>query len=128
MLTFSMIDQEYKWLKKSDLYKNLNDLTDSNSNEDLNNEITDIYCANDCSNLELFCKVITFWGVDFNNIPINFYKLLNDKSSLNILFKLHNEISDLKKFYKYFIDYVKSKNKCFFAIEKKHLNILQWLK
>ena len=45
MLTFSMINQEkYKWLKNSDLYKNLND------------EITDIYCSDDCLNLEFFCK------------------------------------------------------------------------
>jgi len=41
MLTFSMINQEeYKWLKNFDLYKNLNDLYMEN---DLNNEITDIH-------------------------------------------------------------------------------------
>jgi hypothetical protein len=131
MLTFSIIDQKkYKWLKNSDLYKNLNNSymeNNSCSNEDLNNEITDIFCEDNCSNLELFSKVITFWGFDFNDIPIDFYKLLNNESSLNILFKLQNEISDFKEFYKYFIDYVQSKNKCIFAIEKGNLEILKWL-
>jgi hypothetical protein len=128
MLTFSIIDQEkYKWLKNSDLYKNLNDLYMKNDSN-LNDEITDIYCADDCSNLEFFCKVITFWGFDFNYIPINFYKLLNNESSLNILFELQNEISDFKEFYKYFINYVQSKNKCFFAVQKGNLEILQWVR
>jgi len=132
MLTFSIIDQKkYKWLKNSDLYKNLNNSymeNNSCSNEDLNNEITDIFCEDNCSNLELFSKVITFWGVDFNDIPIHFYKLLNNELSLNILFKLQNEIPDFKEFYKYSIDYVKSKNKCMFAIEKENLTILKWLR
>ena len=119
MLTFSMIDlDEYKWLKKSDLYKDLNDS---------NNEITNIYCADNCSNLQLFSNVITFWGFDFNDIPINFYKLLNHESSLNVLFELQNDIFDFKQFYKYFIDYVQSENKCFFAIQKGNLQILKWL-
>jgi hypothetical protein len=105
MLTLEMIhtQEKYKWLLKSNLFSQI-------EHKDLNDELTYIYCADDCSNIEYYCKVITFWIFDFKDLPINFYKLLEEPSSLKHMHKLKDEICDFRAFCDDCINYIQSKH------------------
>ena len=71
-LTLKLLEKnEYSWLKNSDYYSGLYISEETE-------EINTIYCSKDIENIQIFLKVIDFWGINY--IPKEFFKLfLSDK-------------------------------------------------